>query len=72
MELSYHHLPVPARSEVLTYALRRCRYVGRLRCAIQAYVTAIVLNLKRMVKLLAGVSFKRGSGHVLDRGWSAP
>jgi len=40
------------------HGLRRCRYVGRLRYAIQAYLTAIALNLKRMVKLLTGVSFK--------------
>ena len=40
------------------HGLRRCRYVGRARYAIQAYLTAIVLNLKRMVKLLTGVSFK--------------
>jgi IS5 family transposase len=36
----------------------RCRYVGRVRYAIQANLTAIVLNLKRMVKLLAGVQFR--------------
>jgi IS5 family transposase len=40
------------------HGLRRCRYVGRLKYAIQAYLTAIVLNLKRMVKLLTGVSLK--------------
>jgi IS5 family transposase len=40
------------------HGLKRCRYVGRLRYAIQAYLTAIALNLKRMVKLLTGVSFK--------------
>ncbi|MGC9358154.1 MAG: transposase [Anaerolineae bacterium] len=40
------------------HGLRRCRYVGRLRYAIQAYLTAIALNLKRMVKLLTGASFK--------------
>jgi len=40
------------------HGLRRCRSVGRLRYAIQAYLTAIVLNLKRMVKLLTGASFK--------------
>jgi IS5 family transposase len=40
------------------HGLRRCRYVGRLRYAIQAYMTAIALNLKRMVKLLTGVNFK--------------
>jgi IS5 family transposase len=40
------------------HGLRRCRYVGWLRYAIQAYLTAIVLNLKRMVKVLTGVNFK--------------
>ena len=40
------------------HGLRRCRYLGWLRYAIQAYLTAIVLNLKRLVKLLTGVSFK--------------
>ena len=40
------------------HGLRRCRYVGRARYAIQAYLTVIVLNLKRMVKLVTGVSFK--------------
>jgi len=40
------------------HGLRRCRYVGHLRYAIQVYLTAIVLNLKRMVKLLTGVSLK--------------
>ena len=40
------------------HGLRRCRYVGRMRYAIQAYLTAIVLNLKRMVRLLTGTSFR--------------
>jgi IS5 family transposase len=40
------------------HPLRRCRYLGRMRYAIQAHLTAIVLNLKRMVWLLAGVPFK--------------
>jgi IS5 family transposase len=40
------------------HGLRRCRYVGRLRYAIQAYLTAIALNLKQMVKLLTGTTFK--------------
>jgi len=40
------------------HGLRRCRYIGRARYAIQAYLTAIALNLKRMVKLLTGVNFK--------------
>jgi len=40
------------------HGLRHCRYVGRLRYAIQAYLTAIVLDLKRMVKLVTGVSLR--------------
>jgi hypothetical protein len=36
----------------------RCRYVGLLRYAIQGYLTAVVVNLKRMVKLLLGVSLR--------------
>ena len=40
------------------HGLRRCRYVGWMRYAIQAYLTAIALNLKRMVKVLTGVSFR--------------
>jgi len=36
----------------------RCRYVGKVRFAVQAFFTAIMLNLKRMVKLLTGVGFK--------------
>ncbi|MGB4596137.1 MAG: transposase, partial [Anaerolineaceae bacterium] len=36
----------------------RCRYIGTARFAIQAYFTAITLNLKRMVKLLTGIGFK--------------
>jgi len=36
----------------------RCRYIGTARFAVQAFFTAIMLNLKRMVKLLTGVGFK--------------
>jgi len=36
----------------------RCRYLGLLRYAIQGYLTAIALNLKRIVKLLTGVGLK--------------
>jgi hypothetical protein len=38
--------------------LKGCRYLGIWRHAIQAYLTAIALNLKRLVRLLAGVPFK--------------
>jgi IS5 family transposase len=40
------------------HSLRRCRYLGWTRYAIQAYLTAMVLNLKRMVRLLTGTPFK--------------
>jgi IS5 family transposase len=40
------------------HGLDRCRYVGRNRYAIQAYLTAMVLNLKRMVWVLTGTSFR--------------
>jgi len=40
------------------HGLGRCRYVGFVRYAIQLYLTAVALNLKRMVKLLTGVNFK--------------
>lgn len=40
------------------HGLRRCRAVGLLRYAIQAFLTAMVLNLKRLVRLLAGVPFR--------------
>jgi len=43
------------------HGLGRCRYIGLLGFGIQAYFTAIVLNLKRMVKLLTGVGLKTRS-----------
>jgi len=36
----------------------RCRYLGLARHAIQLFLTSIAVNLKRMVKLLAGISFR--------------
>jgi len=41
-----------------SHGFGRCRYIGKIRFAFQAYLTAIILNLKRMVKLLTGVNFK--------------
>lgn len=40
------------------HGLGRCRYRGLDRYEIQAFLTAMVLNLKRMVKLRYGVSFR--------------
>jgi hypothetical protein len=36
------------------HGLWRCRNVGWVRYALQAYLTATVLNLKRLVKVLRG------------------
>jgi IS5 family transposase len=36
----------------------RCRYLGWSGFTVQAFFTAIMLNLKRLVKLLTGVGFK--------------
>jgi IS5 family transposase len=41
----------------------RCCYVGFIRHAIQSYLTFMAINLKRLVKLLSGVSF-RGEARV--------
>lgn len=43
------------------HGLRRCRYVGLLRYAIQSFLTALALNLKRLVLLLTAVPFKNGA-----------
>ena len=40
------------------HGLGRCRYLGRVKYAIQACFTAMALNLKRTVNLLTGVGFK--------------
>ena len=43
----------------LWHGLRRCRYLGLARYRLQAYLTALVLNLKRLVKLLHGLGFRQ-------------
>jgi IS5 family transposase len=40
------------------HGFARCRYLGFMRHAIQSYLTFMALNLKRLVKLLTGVSFR--------------
>jgi hypothetical protein len=40
------------------HGLGRCGYVGLLRYAIQSLLTALALNIKRLVLLLTGVPFK--------------
>ena len=40
------------------HGLSRCRYLGKIGYMVQAYLTAMVLNLKRLVKLLTGTNFR--------------
>jgi IS5 family transposase len=40
------------------HGLDRCRYIGLPKYAVQSLMTAIAVNLKRMVLLLCGVSFR--------------
>ncbi len=40
------------------HGLDRCRYLGIEGLRVQAYLTALTLNLKRMVKLLTGTNFR--------------
>jgi len=40
------------------HGFMRCRYLGFIRHGIQSYLTFMALNLKRLVKLLTGVSFR--------------
>jgi len=40
------------------HGFRRCRYTGFIQHAIQSYLTFMAINLKRLVKLLTGVSFR--------------
>jgi IS5 family transposase len=44
-----------------SHGLGRCRYVSLSRFWLQAILTAIALNLKRLVKILCGVRFKNGT-----------
>jgi IS5 family transposase len=43
----------------------RCRYMGRVRFAVQSFFTAMLLNLKQMVKVLTGVGFKTKTASVV-------
>ena len=41
-----------------SHGLGRRRYIGTVRFAIQAILTAMALNVKRLVKILTGVEYK--------------
>ncbi len=49
------------------HGYKRCRYIGNRRHAIQSYFTFMALNVKRLVKILTGVSFKGSSAE--EQGW---
>ena len=40
------------------HSFGRCRYLGLFRYAIQAFVTFLVVNCKRIIKLLTGITFR--------------
>lgn len=43
------------------HGLGRCRYLGLAKYAVQTMLTALAVNLKRMVRLLSGVDFRRAA-----------
>ena len=40
------------------HRLARCRYLGIDGCKVQAFMTAIAMNLKRKVRFLTGANFR--------------
>jgi transposase, IS5 family len=45
------------------HGFERCRYVGYARFRLQSLLTFLVLNAKRVVTLLTGVTFRPGARH---------
>ncbi len=43
------------------HGLDRCRYLGLAKYAVQSLMTVLVMNLKRVVKLLYGVGFRKAA-----------
>lgn len=41
-----------------THGFDQCRYLGKQKYAVQAYFMAMILNLKRIIKIVNGVGFK--------------
>jgi len=46
------------------HGLGRCRYLGLARYRLQAYLTALVINLKRLVKPFYGLGFRQSPRRV--------
>jgi IS5 family transposase len=40
------------------HGLERCRYLGLLKYGVQSYLTFMVVTVKRLVKLLTGITFR--------------
>src|SRR3989339_521535 len=43
------------------HGFSRCRYIGKTKMAIQSYLTFMVLNLKRIMKLTGGIQLRNNS-----------
>jgi len=43
------------------HGFTRCRYTGRTKMAIQSYLTFMVLNLKRIISVTEGISFRNNA-----------
>lgn len=43
------------------HGFARCRYLGKTKMTIQSYLTFMVLNLKRIIGLAEGISFRNSS-----------
>ena len=50
----------------LFHGLGRYRYLGLARYQLQAYLTALALNVKRLIKLLYGISLRQPPKPVLQ------
>lgn len=46
------------------HGFARCRYLGKTKMAIQSYLTFMVLNLKRIIKLTENISFRGNPAYV--------
>lgn len=40
------------------HGFERCRYLGRIKYGLQSFMTFLVVNAKRLVKLLTGITFR--------------
>jgi len=65
-ETKHHQVATKLRSRVEQpfgqakdkHGFEHCRYLGHLKHGLQAFLTFLVVNAKRMVKLLTGITFR--------------